>query len=88
MPKKEDDGGVVTQLPKSYMEACIHFALSEEIEWKVQPDEEVESPDIMKKMPYVISLVANGRRKVVGTIALDVVMLHVMVEVTVPSMAH
>jgi hypothetical protein len=58
------------------------------VEGQVEPDEEQEPPNVVEEMPDVVSLVSKGGRKIVRAIAFDVMVLHMVVVVRVPSVAH
>ena len=58
------------------------------VEGQVKPDEEQEPSNVVEEMPDVVSLVSKGGRKIVRAIAFDVMVLHVVVIVRIPSVAH
>lgn len=83
-----EEGGVVSELPAGGLESHLGAVLAEEVQGQVEPDEEEEAPEVVQEVPDVVALVPHGGREVVRPVALDVVVLHVMVEVRVPGVAH
>lgn len=79
---------VVGELPEGGF-ACQHeLSIADEIRGQVEPDEEEEATDIVEEVKDVVTLIAQRGGQVVGSIALDVVVLDVVVEVAVPGVAH
>lgn len=44
------------------------MALADEVTRQVEPDEEDEAADVVEQVPNVVALIADGGRKVVGSI--------------------
>lgn len=86
--EQRQERGVVGQLPEGRLERERGAVFPEEVQRQVAPDEEVEASDVVQEVPDVVPLVAEGGGQVVGPVAFDVVVLHVVVEVCVPRMAH
>lgn len=80
--------GVAAELPEGRLEREHRPVLPEEVEGKLEPDEEVEAPDVVQEVPEAVALVPDGGAQVVRAVALDVVVLDVVVEVRVPGVAH
>jgi len=79
---------VVTDLASRSLEREIRLASTQEVHRQVEPDQKVEPTDVLRKVPNAVPLVANCRRKVVGSVAFNVVMLDVVIVVRVPRVAH
>lgn len=56
--EERHDHGIAGQLPKSSLECKCTSAFSQKIERKIEPDEEVESPDVVKEVKDVVAFVA------------------------------
>lgn len=80
--------GVAAELPEGCLEREHRPVVPQEVEGKLEPDEEVEPPDVMQEVPDAVPLVPDGGAQVAGAVALDVVVLDVVVEVRVPGVAH
>lgn len=72
---------VVADLTSACLECKVGLTRVQKVHGQVKPDEEVESADILHKVPDAVSLVSNRGRKVVRTIAFDVVVLDMVVVV-------
>lgn len=51
---------VAAQFPERRLERKERPALADEVERQVEPNEQVEAPDVLQELPHVIPLVANG----------------------------
>lgn len=79
---------IAAQLPECRLGGKQRPALADKVEGQVKPHQQIEASDIVQKLPYVVSLVADGRAQIVRAVALDVVVFDVVVKVTVPGVAH
>lgn len=58
--KQGIDGEVIPQFPEPRLDPQNELALTDEIERKLEPDEEEKATDIAQEMAEVIALIAHG----------------------------
>ena len=99
--KKHEEGGSSIEIGKhgiqesvarkfaaTRFESKIRLARAEEVPWQIEPDEDVESTEVVQEMPDIVALVPDRGRQVVRSVTFDVVMLDVVEIVRVPCVAH
>jgi hypothetical protein len=86
---------VLTYLNKMYknltttgLERHHRLASAQEVAWQIEPDQEVESANVLQKVIDVVALVPDCGREIVRTVAFHVMMLDVVEVVRVPRMSH
>lgn len=79
---------IASYLPERLLRRHHQPVLPDEVGRELVPDEEVEPRHIQQEVPRAVPLVPERGAQVLGPVALDVVVLHVVVEVAVPRVAH
>lgn len=83
-----EKGKIVEELPKEDPGTIYGLTLAEKVQWEVEPDEEKEAAEVVEEVKQIVALVSEGGGEIVRSVALDVVVFHVVVIVAVPCVAH
>lgn len=79
---------IVTDLASRSLKREIRLACTQEVHRQIEPNQKVESTNVLREVPNTVPLVADSGRKVVGSVAFNVVMLDVVIVVRVPRVTH
>lgn len=82
------DSDIVAEFPECGPAGIFELALPEEVERKLEPDEEKEPANVTGKVPATIAIVEHGRAEVLLAISLDVVVLDMVVVIGVPRVSE
>ena len=79
---------VVAPFAHTSLERKVDLTGANKVHGQVEPNEEIESTDVLREIPNTIPLIPDSGREVIGSVAFHMMVLDVVIVIRVPGMTH